>query len=39
MGYKALTLDDCLYLYEMKEYLILIENGQVIGIKRERENL
>lgn len=35
MNYEAITIDDCLDMYQKKGQVTVIENGQVIGYKKE----
>lgn len=37
MNMDNITLEDCIDMHYMKEYITLIENGRVIGFKKEGE--
>lgn len=38
MNYDAITIQDCLDMYEFMDKITIIENGQVIGFEREKND-
>lgn len=38
MNYDAITIQDCLDMYEFMDKITIIENGRVIGFEKERDD-